>query len=790
MDDDLTMHDDPYEDQPGAAGGKAVENPLRWVHRSLRGRYHWGVLLGLILAAPFAAVGYFALPPAYESKGIIQISPQLSTLLYKTDEANVPPMFSSYVSALGQLMKTRRVLDKALDSAPMRGIGWPRDLEGVNELESAVSVGVGRNGQLITVTATDTNPKRAQVALNSLLDAFMEIHGEQSGLGVSEKEQQLILRVQQFNRELDTKRASIARISQEFGTDDLDRIHESEVEKMQRIEDEVMALTIQIDSLSAQKGVGSAVAGEGAAGEKGTGTAAGAEANSVEQLAQLDKELADLLERRSMLGRASEQSLARFGPNHRQVREIQKQIDASDRQIEDRATQLRGQLTGGDSSAGLGGTLAKFQSRLEQAKSFLAVVGEEARDIGNKRLAINRLKEEERDIKARLQVTEKALEALTTEKPNIMAGRVAIVQRGEMAAAPSNDRRLALAGAGAAGGFALGVGIIGLAGYLKRGYRYLDELTDLSGVATLLGTLPNLNSPSEEDNALAALAIHHVRNMLHVLSPGQPGRGRFFAITSASAGEGKTSLTMALGMSFAVTGQKTLVLDADLIGRGLTGQMGLDGVMGLAEATEASDLTRCIQMTATPNLCVMPAGAIPGFDPERLSEADIERIMKKLRDRFDTILVDTGPILGSLEADIVCGRADRVVVAISRGQAPRLVQASLARLRHLGAKSVGLVFNRATPQDMTKSISHVSIHAESIRRLPSGESGRATRRMAALARAVGGKDLRYGGGSELGGAENGTAHTGGDGDGEPVKVAGAAGDGGRVVEKGGEGVKW
>jgi hypothetical protein len=101
--------------------------------------------------------------------------------------------------------------------------------------------------------------------------------------------------------------------------------------------------------------------------------------------------------------------------------------------------------------------------------------------------------------------------------------------------------------------------------------------------------------------------------------------------------------------------------------------------------------------------------------------------------------VDTGPILGSLEADIVCARADRVIMTISRGQAPRVVQASLARLKHLGARSVGLVFNRATPQDMTKSVSHVSIHSESLRQLPTDSPERARRRITPLARALGGK---------------------------------------------------
>lgn len=726
MDPETDIQDELLDDLSMPRSGPKPENPLKWVHRSLRGRYHWAVLLGLILMVPCSIVGFFVLPPTYQSAGLVQVTPNIQPLVYNTMEGAVPPMFGSYVSALGQLMKTRRVLDKTVDDNRMRQVEWPRGMAGVAALETGVSVGVGRGGQLISVTVEDRDPLRAQVAVNSLLDAFLSIHGEQFGIGVTERERLLTELVQKGHREIETIKSRISSIAQEFGTDELERLHTAELEKLRRLEDEITAYTIQMEAMQAQR-------------PDGSGAAPSLENASIDQLALLDRDLASLVDHRRRSEKDLELIVTRLGPNHRSAKDIQRRIDADDRLIEDRVAVLRGQLTSDNPTAGIGGALNQLQGRLTQLKALRQITADEVRDIGNKKLAINRFKEEEQSKKTALAQIERQLDQLRIEIPQLQQGRVTIAQRGEFPSGPFNDRRKALAGAGAFGGFALGVGIVGLLGYMKRGYRYLDELADLSNAATLLGTLPDLNSPSAEENQLAALAIHHVRNMLHVLSPAQPGRGRLFAVTSASAGDGKTSLTFALGMSFAVAGQKTLVVDADLIGRGLTSQTDLVGKMGVAEATEASDLTRCIHATSTPNLCVMPAGAIPGFDPERLSEADLGRMGVKLRERFDTILVDTGPILGSLEADIVCARADRVIMTISRGQAPRVVQASLARLKHLGARSVGLVFNRATPQDMTKSVSHVSIHSESLRQLPTDSPERARRRITPLARALGGK---------------------------------------------------
>ncbi|HBS29685.1 MAG TPA: hypothetical protein DEB06_09610, partial [Phycisphaerales bacterium] len=713
-----------YQDEfglnPGTGQGPDAgqQNPMKWVHRSLRGRYHWAALLGLALAAPGAIIGYSAVPPLFVSSGFIEVAPRLEKTLYTTPDSEVPPMYDSYVSTQATYLSSARVLARAIDSPQMQALGWPGGQEGVSRLASALAVIRPRHQQVITVAVSHPDARSAQTAVNSVMDAYKEIYVDQSAMNVTERERQIDQRVQQLSRELSAIRESMLRIAQEYGTQELDDIHAQSVERLQRMENSIDEMRVQVGALEA------AVPAPGAE----AASPQPASDPTIDQLAESDAELKDLVERRKQIDKAIELNRTRYGPQHRQMQEFNRQRDALTRLIDDRVSGLLQLVAPGEDGQPAGPAamrLARLRADLAALTILRDQTAAQVRDLGAKKVQIHQLQERESETLKRLNETATALDKIRTERPNLEQGRITVQQRGELPVKPSNDRRVALAGGGGVAGFGLGVGIIGLLGFLKRGYRYLDELDDLDRTASLLGTLPDLESPSEEDNQLAALAIHHIRNMLHVLSPSQQGRGRVFAVTSASAGEGKTSLSLALGMSFAVAGQRTLLVDADLIGRGLSAQLDMDTKRGISEAVAArGDIQAFVHKTSQENLWAIPAGADHAFNPERLSEAHIEVTIASLRDRFDTIVVDTGPILGSLEADIVCAMADRVVVAIKRGQAPNLVKASLSRLRHLGARSIGLVFNRATLQDMTKSISHVSIHSQSIRALPDGTGAR------------------------------------------------------------------
>jgi Mrp family chromosome partitioning ATPase len=84
-------------------------------------------------------------------------------------------------------------------------------------------------------------------------------------------------------------------------------------------------------------------------------------------------------------------------------------------------------------------------------------------------------------------------------------------------------------------------------------------------------------------------------------------------------------------------------------------------------------------------------------------------------------MIDTGPILGSIEASLVCAAADGVVLAVARGQQRPMVEKALSHLAAIGARLAGVVFNRAQANDFERSISGMSIR--SIGRMPVPTNG-------------------------------------------------------------------
>src|SRR5207253_1141005 len=101
-----------------------------------------------------------------------------------------------------------------------------------------------------------------------------------------------------------------------------------------------------------------------------------------------------------------------------------------------------------------------------------------------------------------------------------------------------------------------------------------------------------------------------------------------------------------------------------------------------------------------------------------LSPASIRKLLHESRRVFDVVIIDTGPILGSLEAAVVGAAADAVILTISRGQQQPLVERSVRQLRQIGANIAGLVFNRAEQRDFARSVGSSSIRSLSQQSVP------------------------------------------------------------------------
>jgi capsular exopolysaccharide synthesis family protein len=281
------------------------------------------------------------------------------------------------------------------------------------------------------------------------------------------------------------------------------------------------------------------------------------------------------------------------------------------------------------------------------------------------------------------------------------------------------------------GGALLPAVVVLLLSLLDGRFRYSDEAnSDLAGIP-LLGILPNLpdllTDPTQA--ATAAHCVHQIRTILQIT--GHSTERRVFAITSASPGDGKTSLTLALGLSFSASGSRTLLVDGDLIGGGLTARLNVNAEHGILEAMASRDIAPFIRTTDVADLSFLPVGRAMGGYTGTISPAAVRRLVDEARKQFDVILIDTGPILGSIEASPVAVASDGVVLCVSRGQQRQLVDRALAHLHAIGGKLAGVVFNRAQAHDFERSTNRLGLSS-----VPAGSDGRRSEAIGPVARAV------------------------------------------------------
>jgi protein-tyrosine kinase len=173
--------------------------------------------------------------------------------------------------------------------------------------------------------------------------------------------------------------------------------------------------------------------------------------------------------------------------------------------------------------------------------------------------------------------------------------------------------------------------------------------------------------------------------------------GRALAITSAGAGDGRSTLAANLAVVFSQQGQRTLLIDADLRQPcqhrlfGLTNRQGLSSLLirrGSAEAIQP--------VVGLHNLCVITAGA-PAPNPlELLGRPLFATILQELADDFDVILIDTPAGAQYADAQTVATRAGAaLILAQQDGSRLRAVHDFVTGLQASGVFMVGSVLRHA-----------------------------------------------------------------------------------------------
>jgi capsular exopolysaccharide synthesis family protein len=234
-----------------------------------------------------------------------------------------------------------------------------------------------------------------------------------------------------------------------------------------------------------------------------------------------------------------------------------------------------------------------------------------------------------------------------------------------------DDARRKMIQSGAAGGAAF-MGVATLIVLLDLRRRRLNDTGDVSEhlQINVLGTVPLLRGRGDkrlEQSARLAEAVDGVAATLLCRTAGEDHR--VVMISSAMAGEGKTTLAANLATSLAAAGRRTLLLDFDLRRPMLhqVYQMPIGPGLGeLLSSDEPANYVNYLQETMTEGLWLITAGAKRQRAIAELADAKVADLFAACKEHFEFIIVDGPPVLPVVDTRLVARHADGVVISLLR----------------------------------------------------------------------------------------------------------------------------
>jgi len=195
----------------------------------------------------------------------------------------------------------------------------------------------------------------------------------------------------------------------------------------------------------------------------------------------------------------------------------------------------------------------------------------------------------------------------------------------------------------------------------------------------------------------AAEAFRSLRASLRLATPPRPLST--LVITSAGPREGKTFVACNLAIALAQSGQRVLLVDADLRRPTVHAWFGVANQHGFTDAlAQDSAEIQGVIASGIENLWLLPAGSLPANPGELLGSDATARVMTRLGHRWDMVILDCAPVGPVADTLLLAHQSSGSVVVARCGQTRRVaLHGALAALNSAGQPVIGVVLNDERP---------------------------------------------------------------------------------------------
>jgi capsular exopolysaccharide synthesis family protein len=664
------------------------------------------LILGITASVLAAALLVTLLtPPVYRATATLQIDREtMQIVLVEGVTSTEGTSSGDFYQTQYELLKSRALAERVADSQHLAGSpllqaiaghSWlsrvaeslrpqvaakavavknPQDRSGLEAasglLQGHLVVAPISNSRLVKVSFDSGNPRLSARIANAFVEGFIAQQLEHRTGASSYAKKYLEDRLAQTKSKLEQSERALVAFAQK--------------EKIVSIGDGPSLVAQNLSALNSQLATAQGERIKAEARWRGVNSAAAVPADML-----VDSPVRDLQARKAELQRTYQDKLQVFKADYPDMKQLQGQIDAINKQIGGEMGNMRASMRAEYDAAMAQETL--LTSQLDSLRN-------QTLDVDSRSIDYNILKREadtNRQLYDALLQRYKEIGVAT----DLGSNNVSMVDR----ALPPGGRykpNLTLN---------LGIGLLlgALLGVLTAlGLELIDQTLkspqDIEQKLriSVLGIIPKLKKTEVPAQVLRDLrspfseAYRSVRTALQFST--DSGVPKVLLVTSASPGEGKSTTAWSLARNFAQLGKRVLLIDGDLRNPSLHRLAEVRGEIGLSNLLAgAANINEAIQDTDDPRLKIILAGPLPPNPAELLAGSKLISLLTVAAESFDQVIIDGPPVLGIADAPILANAAAGTLLVVEAGKTRiHIAQTALKRLLAARARIIGAVLSK------------------------------------------------------------------------------------------------